>query len=56
VDLRGGEPQLLVADRSNKRLQYSRWRKHVKFVEGVNQPCHFSERQGVMVIPIWARA
>jgi len=38
----------LVADRSNKRLQYFTLDgKNVKFVEGVNQPCHFSERQGV---------
>ncbi len=52
IDLRGGEPNLLVADRGNKRLQYFTLDgKHVKFVDGVNQPCHFSERQGVMVIP-----
>ena len=52
VDLRGSEPQLLIADRGNQRLQYFTLDgKHVKFVEGVNMPCHFSERQGVMVIP-----
>jgi hypothetical protein len=40
------------ADRGNKRLQYFTLDgKHVKFVEGVSMPCHFSERQGVMVIP-----
>jgi hypothetical protein len=52
VDLRGPEPLLLVADRANARLQYFTLDgKHVKFVGGTNQPCHFSERKGVMVIP-----
>jgi hypothetical protein len=52
IDLRGPEPTLLVADRANKRLQYFTLAgEHLKFVEGVNQPCHFSERQGVMVVP-----
>ncbi|MDX2149322.1 MAG: hypothetical protein SFV54_01200 [Bryobacteraceae bacterium] len=53
VDTRGKEPLLLVADRSNKRLQYLTLDgKHVRFAEGVvNLPCHFSERKGVYVIP-----
>jgi hypothetical protein len=43
---------LLVADRANARLQYFTLDgKHVSFVGGTNQPCHFSERQGVFVIP-----
>ncbi|MBI3777651.1 MAG: hypothetical protein HY274_01845, partial [Gammaproteobacteria bacterium] len=52
MDTRGPEPLLLVADRANNRLQYfSLDGKHLKFVTGVNLPCHFHERQGVMVIP-----
>jgi hypothetical protein len=52
VDLRGAEPRLLVADRGNARLQYFTLDgKHVSFVSGTNLPCHFSERQGVFVIP-----
>jgi len=52
VDLRGPEPQLLVADRANARLQYfSLDGKHVSFVGGVNLPCHFGERHGEFVIP-----
>ena len=52
MDTRGPEPLLLVADRANNRLQYfSLDGKHLKFVSGVNLPCHFHERKGVMVIP-----
>lgn len=52
VDLRGAEPMLLVADRGNNRLQYFTLDgKHVKFVGGVNMPCHFNERKGVFVMP-----
>ncbi len=52
VDLRGKEPLLLVADRSNARLQYFTLDgKQVSFVGGTNLPCHFSERNGVFVIP-----
>jgi hypothetical protein len=52
VDLRSGDPMLLVADRGNNRLQYlTLTGEHVKFVNGVNMPCHFSERKGVFVVP-----
>jgi DNA-binding beta-propeller fold protein YncE len=52
VDLRSGQPELLVADRTNKRLQwFSMDGKHLRFGEGVILPCHFHERKGVMVIP-----
>ncbi len=52
VDMRGPEPLLLVADRTNNRLQYfSLDGKHLKFVSGVNLPCHFHERRGEFVIP-----
>jgi hypothetical protein len=52
VDTRLKDPLLLVADRSNKRLQYfSLDGKHVRFESGVNMPCHFNEHKGVVVIP-----
>jgi DNA-binding beta-propeller fold protein YncE len=52
IDTRGPEPLILVADRSNNRLQYfSLDGKHVKFAGGVVLPCHFHERNGEMVIP-----
>jgi hypothetical protein len=57
VDLRGRQPILLVADRSNKRLQtFSLDGQHLAFIDGVNAPCHFHERKGMMVIPdLWSR-
>lgn len=52
ADLRGAAPELLVADRSNNRLQrFSLDGQHLGFSDGVNLPCHFDERQGVMLIP-----
>jgi 6-bladed beta-propeller len=52
LDKRGPEPLLLVADRRNARLQYfSLDGRHVKFVGGVVYPCHFDERQGVLLVP-----
>jgi hypothetical protein len=52
LDARGKEPVLLVADRANNRLQaFSLDGKHLAFYPGVNLPCHFHERNGVMVIP-----
>jgi hypothetical protein len=54
VDLRGSEPLLLVADRSNNRLQYfSLDGKHARFsgIGEVNLPCHFNMHKGVTVIP-----
>jgi len=53
VDDRGNEPQLVVADRANRRLQYFDLDgKHIKFVtEGMRLPCHFSIRGGEMLIP-----
>jgi hypothetical protein len=52
MDQRGPEPLLLVADRSNNRLQYFTLDgKHLKFEYGVNLPCHFHTRGGTMVIP-----
>lgn len=52
VDTRGREPVLLVADRTNNRLQtFSLDGKHLGFGGGVNLPCHFAERKGVLLIP-----
>ncbi|HVL40346.1 MAG TPA: hypothetical protein VM328_13235 [Fimbriimonadaceae bacterium] len=54
VDPRGREPLLVVADRSNRRLQYFDLDgRHVKFVAGedVRLPCHFKFRQGQMLVP-----
>ncbi len=53
VDTRGPEPLLLVADRSNRRLQYFTLDgSHVKFDSGVNLPCHFHFfTNGDMVVP-----
>jgi hypothetical protein len=52
MDLRGAEPLLLVADRRNARLQYFTLDgKHHSFVGGVVYPCHFHERNGLLVVP-----
>lgn len=52
VDSRGATPILMVADRSNRRLQtFSLDGQHLGFVENFPAPCHFQERQGVMVVP-----
>jgi sugar lactone lactonase YvrE len=53
VDTRGPDPVLVVADRSNHRLQrFTLDGKHMDFVAGTNLPCHFhTYRNGDMVIP-----
>jgi hypothetical protein len=52
VDTRGETPVLMVADRSNKRIQtFSLDGRHLGFVEGFPAPCHFHERLGVIVVP-----
>jgi hypothetical protein len=52
VDERGGAPVLLVADRSNKRLQtFTLDGRHIGFHDGTNAPCHFHARGSVMVVP-----
>jgi DNA-binding beta-propeller fold protein YncE len=52
VDRRGAEPLLLVADRSNRRLQYLTLDgSHVRFAGGVLLPCHFDERRGTLLVP-----
>ena len=52
IDDRDGEERLLVADRSNNRLQYFTLDgRHLSFVGGVNLPCHFDIRGGDLLIP-----
>lgn len=52
IDRRGKTPRVLVADRANNRLQYFTLDgKHDGFAEGVNLPCHFDERKGLLLIP-----
>lgn len=53
VDLRGGQPSLVVADRSNHRLQYFTLDgQHQGFVtDDMRSPCHFHTRGELMVIP-----
>jgi hypothetical protein len=53
VDMRGPDPILTVADRSNKRLQrFTLDGKHIDFIYGMPAPCHFSVyKNGDMLIP-----
>lgn len=53
VDTRVEPPVLVVADRSNARLQrFSLDGKHIDFIHGTTKmPCHFNEHKGDVVIP-----
>jgi sugar lactone lactonase YvrE len=53
LDARGSEPNLTVADRSNKRLQrFTLDGKHIDFVEDFPAPCHFNiYKNGDVVVP-----
>ena len=52
VDSRSGTSSLLVADRSNRRLQrFSLDGKSLSIDPGFAAPCHFSEHNGLMVVP-----
>ncbi|HEY7303706.1 MAG TPA: hypothetical protein VH601_06325 [Bryobacteraceae bacterium] len=53
VDTRGREPVLVVADRTNKRIQrFTLDGKHIDFLYGTNAPCHFNiYKNGDMVVP-----
>ncbi len=52
-DTRGATPEIVVADRSNRRLQYfSLDGRHLRFVtDELRSPCHFDERGGVLLVP-----
>jgi hypothetical protein len=52
MDTRGTSPVLVVADRRNNRLQrFTLDGTPIDFVTGFRLPCHFDERQGLVVIP-----
>lgn len=54
IDTRGGRERVLIADRTNRRLQYfSLDGKHQGFSgQGdVKLPCHFDQRKGLLLIP-----
>ena len=52
VDTRAGNPEVVVADRRNNRLQrFTMDGKHIGFVTGFRLPCHFDEQKGNVVIP-----
>ncbi|HEV8293543.1 MAG TPA: hypothetical protein VGP94_16520 [Tepidisphaeraceae bacterium] len=58
TDTRSGEPKLLVADRSNERLQYfSMDGKHLATIKPAGEPnpyrhpCHFDQRGDALVCP-----
>lgn len=53
VDSRSGTPRLVVADRSNRRLQYFTLEgRHAGFVtDEVRSPCHFDTRGDLLLVP-----
>jgi hypothetical protein len=53
VDMRGETPKLVVADRSNHRLQYFTLDgQHLSFVTNdMRSPCHFHSQGPMMVLP-----
>jgi hypothetical protein len=52
MDTRGTSPIIMVADRSNNRLQrFTLDGKAVDIIGGVTLPCHFDEYKGDVVIP-----
>ncbi len=53
IDDRSGEEEVLVADRSNHRLQYFDLAgNHLRFVGEVDLPCHFDlDRDGTLLVP-----
>ncbi len=53
IDTRSGSEEVLVADRSNHRLQYFDLAgSHLRFSTGVDLPCHFDIfRDGTLLVP-----
>ena len=52
MDMRTGQPILMVADRQNNRLQrFTLEGKPIDTIGGVTLPCHFDEHKGDVVIP-----
>jgi len=51
IDTRSATPVVVAADRRNNRLQrFTLEGKHIDFIEGFRLPCHFHERNGLVVI------
>ncbi|MGO9108089.1 MAG: peptidase, partial [Thermoguttaceae bacterium] len=51
-DRPGRTPSLVVADRANSRLQYfTPDGKHISFTHGLPNPCYFSIRGEVLLVP-----
>ena len=52
-DRRTGHPRLIVADRSNRRIQYFTLEgRHNGFVKDeLRSPCHFDQRGGLLLVP-----
>ncbi len=58
IDTRGSKPIVVVADRSNARLQtFSLNGEHLGFVnDELRRPCHFDQVNGELLIPdLWGR-
>lgn len=53
IDIRAGEPVIVVADRSNRRLQYFTLDgRHRNFVtDELRSPCHFDQQGGLLLVP-----
>lgn len=53
VDTRSSTPLIMIADRSNKRIQrFTLAGKHVDFLYGTNAPCNFNAyKNGDLVVP-----
>ena len=53
LDTRGSDPNLLIADRANHRIQrFTLDGEHVDFISGTNLPCTFAfNHQGEVVVP-----
>jgi hypothetical protein len=53
IDPRGSEPVIVIADRSNRRLQrFSLTGRHLDFVKDeMRSPCHFDFRGDIMLVP-----
>jgi hypothetical protein len=58
IDTRGREPIVVVADRTNQRLQtFALDGQHLGFVtDELRRPCHFDQKNGELLIPdLWGR-
>lgn len=53
LTVRGRGPTLLVADRSNRRIQrFTLEGEHIEFItDGVRMPCHFKTRDDLLLVP-----